>query len=60
VNIETISAVTLNVASMTNSVRFYRDVLGMQIIYAAKKTVFPHSVRMRERGPSSICKKVIP
>ena len=32
VNIERISAVTLKVASMTNSVRFYRDVLGMVVI----------------------------
>ncbi len=31
--IEKISAVTLTVGSMRNSVRFYRDVSGMEIIY---------------------------
>ena len=35
-NIEKISAVTLKVASMTNSVCFYRDVLGMEIIYGGE------------------------
>ena len=32
-NIETISAITLRVASMQTSVRFYRDVLGMEVLY---------------------------
>jgi len=40
VNIEKISAVTLKVASMTNSVRFYRDVLGMEIIYGGENEYF--------------------
>ena len=40
VNIEKISAVTLKVASMTNSVRFYRDVLGMEIIYGGEDQYF--------------------
>jgi catechol 2,3-dioxygenase-like lactoylglutathione lyase family enzyme len=40
VNIEEISAVTLKVASMTNSVRFYRDVLGMKIIYGGEDACF--------------------
>jgi catechol 2,3-dioxygenase-like lactoylglutathione lyase family enzyme len=34
--VEQISAVTLTVASMRNSVRFYRDVLGMEIIYGGE------------------------
>jgi catechol 2,3-dioxygenase-like lactoylglutathione lyase family enzyme len=41
--VERISAVTLTVASMQNSVRFYRDVLGMEIIYGAKMDVFLRS-----------------
>ena len=47
VNIERISAVTLKVASMTNSVRFYRDVLGMQIIYGGEDDCFS-SFRTKE------------
>ena len=38
--IEKISAVTLTVASMRNSVRFYRDVLGMEIIYGDEDGCF--------------------
>ena len=38
--IEKISAVTLTVASMRNSVRFYRDVLGMEIIYGGEDGSF--------------------
>lgn len=50
-NIEKISAVTLKVASMTNSVRFYRDVLGMQIIYGGEEDCFS-SLRTNEgKGP---------
>ena len=51
VNIERISAVTLKVASMANSVPFYRDVLGMQIIYGGEEDCFS-SFRMNEgKGP---------
>ncbi len=51
VNIERISAVTLKVASMTNSVRFYRDVLGMQIIFGGEDDCFS-SFRTKEgKGP---------
>jgi catechol 2,3-dioxygenase-like lactoylglutathione lyase family enzyme len=51
VNIEKISAVTLKVASMTNSVRFYRDVLGMEIIYGGEDTYFS-SLRTKDgKGP---------
>jgi catechol 2,3-dioxygenase-like lactoylglutathione lyase family enzyme len=48
VNIERISAVTLKVASMTNSVRFYRDVLGMEIIYGGEDDCFS-SLRTKRR-----------
>ncbi len=34
--VEKISAVTLRVANMRDSVRFYRDVLGMEIIYGGE------------------------
>ena len=34
--VEKISAVTLKVASMESSVRFYRDVLGMEVTYGGK------------------------
>jgi catechol 2,3-dioxygenase-like lactoylglutathione lyase family enzyme len=35
-----ISAVTFRVANMTDSVRFYRDVLGMEIIYGGEGEFF--------------------
>ena len=38
--IEKISAVTLTVASMRSSVRFYRDVLGMEITYGGEDGCF--------------------
>jgi catechol 2,3-dioxygenase-like lactoylglutathione lyase family enzyme len=34
--IEKISAVTLTGASMRDSVRFYRDVLGMEIVHGGE------------------------
>src|SRR5258707_14815520 len=34
--IEKISAVTLRVANMTESVRFYRDVLGIELLYGGE------------------------
>ena len=37
---EKISAVTLRVANMTQSVRFYRDVLGMELLYGGEGTGF--------------------
>jgi len=40
VNVETISAVTLRVANMGASVRFYRDVLGLEIIYGGEEAYF--------------------
>jgi catechol 2,3-dioxygenase-like lactoylglutathione lyase family enzyme len=51
VNIEKISAVTLKVASMTNSVRFYRDVLGMEIIYGGEATDFSSLCTKDGKGP---------
>ena len=38
--IEKISAVTLRVASMRNSVRFYGDVLGMEVLYGGEDASF--------------------
>ncbi len=39
-NVEKISAITLRVADMQASVRFYRDVLGMEIIYGGEDSCF--------------------
>jgi len=38
--IEKISAVTLRVTNMTKSVRFYRDVLGMELLYGGEDAGF--------------------
>jgi catechol 2,3-dioxygenase-like lactoylglutathione lyase family enzyme len=38
--VEKISAVTFRVAKMTESVRFYRDVLGMEVVYGGEGTSF--------------------
>jgi catechol-2,3-dioxygenase len=38
--IEKISAVTLKVASMQNSVRFYGNVFGMEIVYGGEDAFF--------------------
>jgi catechol 2,3-dioxygenase-like lactoylglutathione lyase family enzyme len=40
VMIEKISAVTLRVTNMRNSVRFYRDVLGMELLYGGEDAYF--------------------
>jgi catechol 2,3-dioxygenase-like lactoylglutathione lyase family enzyme len=40
VDIEGISAVTLRVANMGASVRFYRDVLGLEITYGGEESYF--------------------
>src|SRR5262249_18352801 len=47
VNIEKISAVTLRVADMKVSVQFYRDALGMELLYGGESTSFS-SLRARE------------
>src|SRR5712691_9920633 len=39
-NVEKISAVTLRVVNMRDSVRFYRDVLGMEIFYGGEDAYF--------------------
>ena len=36
--IEKISAVTLRVANMEASVRFYKDVLGLEIVYGGERS----------------------
>jgi catechol 2,3-dioxygenase-like lactoylglutathione lyase family enzyme len=51
VNIEKISAVTLKVADMTVAVRFYRDVLGMEVIYGGDDTYFSSLRTKEEKGP---------
>jgi catechol 2,3-dioxygenase-like lactoylglutathione lyase family enzyme len=38
--IEKISAVTFRVANMTESVRFYRDLLGMELLYGGEGADF--------------------
>jgi catechol 2,3-dioxygenase-like lactoylglutathione lyase family enzyme len=40
VNVERISAMTLEVANMAASVRFYRDVLGLETIYGGEEAYF--------------------
>ena len=46
--IEKISAVTLRVADMRVSVRFYRDVLGLELIYGSEESYFT-SLRTKDR-----------
>ena len=38
--VETISAVTLRVANMRASVRFYKDVLGLEVIHGSESSYF--------------------
>src|SRR5437660_515237 len=45
--IEKISAVTFRVANMTESVRFYRDILGMELLYGGEDAGFS-SLRAKE------------
>ena len=45
--IEKLSAVTLRVVNMTASVRFYRDVLDMELLYGGEGTGFS-SLRARD------------
>jgi catechol 2,3-dioxygenase-like lactoylglutathione lyase family enzyme len=51
VNIEKISAVILKVSDMTVAVRFYRDVLGMEIIYGGEDDCFSSLRTKDEKGP---------
>ena len=50
--VEKISAVTLRVANMRASVRFYKDVLGLEIIYGGEGSDFT-SLRTKRRGYDS-------
>ena len=58
--VKKISAVTFRVASMAESVRFYRDVLGMEIIYGGEGDFFsslrakdaPYPILNLEQGES--------
>jgi catechol 2,3-dioxygenase-like lactoylglutathione lyase family enzyme len=45
IGVEKLSAVTLKVADMAAAVRFYRDVLGMELLYGGPNSVFS-SLRM--------------
>jgi catechol 2,3-dioxygenase-like lactoylglutathione lyase family enzyme len=51
VNVQKISAVTFLVGSMPASVRFYRDLLGMEVIYGDENSCFS-SLRAKDgEGP---------
>ena len=50
-NIEKLSAVTLKVSDMTVAVRFYRDVLGMEIVYGGEDGCFSSLRTKDEKGP---------
>lgn len=45
IGVEKLPAVTLKVADMAAAVRFYRDVLGMELLYGGPNSVFS-SLRM--------------
>lgn len=49
VNVEKISAVTLKVSNMKVSVRFYRDVLGLKLIYGGENASFSSFCTMEEQ-----------
>jgi len=40
VNVEKISAITLTVRDMRASVRFYKDILGLQMLYGGEQAYF--------------------
>jgi catechol 2,3-dioxygenase-like lactoylglutathione lyase family enzyme len=48
--VEKISAVTLRVTDMQSSVRFYKDVLGLEIIYGGEGSAFT-SLQIEDGGP---------
>jgi catechol 2,3-dioxygenase-like lactoylglutathione lyase family enzyme len=50
VMVEKISAVTLRVTNMRNSVRFYRDVLGLELLYGGEGVGF---TSLRAKGAQS-------
>lgn len=47
ITVERISAVTFRVSNMRASVRFYRDVLGMEVLYGGERSGFS-SLRAKE------------
>jgi catechol 2,3-dioxygenase-like lactoylglutathione lyase family enzyme len=49
--IERISAVTFRVVNMTQSMRFYRDVLGMELLYGGEDMGFS-SLRAKDTQPA--------
>ncbi len=49
--VKKISAVTLKVASMRTSIQFYRDVLGMEMIYGGEDSYFSSLRTMDTRSP---------
>ena len=57
--VEKISAVTLKVASMPISVRFYRDLLGLEIIYGSEDAYFSSLRTKHERTRFSISNRAI-
>jgi catechol 2,3-dioxygenase-like lactoylglutathione lyase family enzyme len=48
--VEQISAITFRVATMRESVQFYGDVLGMELLYGGEDACFSS---LRSRGPQS-------
>jgi catechol 2,3-dioxygenase-like lactoylglutathione lyase family enzyme len=50
-DIEKISAFTLRVASMQASVRFYRDLLGMKLVYGGEDRCFSSFWTKDSNGP---------
>ena len=55
--IEKISAVTFRVVNMTESVRFYKDVLGRELLYGGESTGFSslcYAADSRERHLGSV------
>ena len=50
--VEKISAVTLRVTNMQSSVRFYKNVLGLEIIYGGEGSAFHISANKRGHSDS--------
>ena len=51
--VEKISAVTFRVLNMKASVRFYKDVLGMEVIYGGEDAIFSLRFAPRTQTPQS-------
>ena len=51
--VEKISAVTFRVLNMKASVRFYKDVLGMEVIYGGEDAIFSLLSAPRTQTPQS-------